>query len=67
MRSRMALLVAGMAFDDFEVVLRDKPANMLALSPNGTVPVLILPNGVVLEQSWDIMFWALSNLNPKGW
>ena len=59
MRARMALLLAGISFDVFEIVLRDKPPAMLALSPKGTVPVLHLPDGRVLEQSWDIMQWAL--------
>lgn len=63
----MALLVSGTAFDVFEVVLRDKPAQLLALSPKGTVPVLRLPDGSVLEQSWDIMRWALAPQDPQGW
>ncbi len=67
MRARMALLVSGTAFDVFEVVLRDKPAQLLALSPKGTVPVLTLPDGSVLEQSWDIMRWALAPQDPHGW
>lgn len=58
MRARMALLQAGRPFHAFEIVLRDKPAELLALSPKGTVPVLVLPGGEVLEQSWDIMRWA---------
>ena len=63
----MALLAAGVVFDAFEVVLRDKPAAMLALSPKGTVPVLLLPDAVVLEQSWDIVHWALAAQDPQGW
>ena len=58
MRARMALLQAGVAFQAHEVSLRDKPLAMLALSPKGTVPVLVLPSGTVLEQSLDIMRWA---------
>lgn len=58
MRARMALLQAGRRFRACEIVLRDKPAELLALSPKGTVPVLVLPSGEVLEQSWDIMRWA---------
>ena len=58
MRARMALLQAGRPFQAFEIVLRDKPAGLLAASPKGTVPVLVLPEGGVLEQSWDIMRWA---------
>lgn len=61
MRARMALLVAGIAFDAHEIVLRDKPAAMLAASPKGTVPVLVLPDRQVLEQSWDIVEWALTH------
>lgn len=67
MRARMALLVAGIAFDAHEIVLRDKPAEMLALSPKGTVPVLRLPDGGVLEQSLDIMQWAFAMSDPEGW
>jgi len=66
MRARMALLVAGIAFDAHEIVLRDKPAAMLAASPKGTVPVLVLPDRV-LEQSLDIMLWALAANDPEGW
>jgi glutathione S-transferase len=67
MRARMALLAAGVAFDAHEITLRDKPAAMLALSPKGTVPVLALPDGSVLEQSLDIMRWAWSQQDPHGW
>ncbi len=63
----MALLVSGTAFDGSEIVLRDKPEEMLALSPKGTVPVLQLPDGTVLEQSLDIMRWALAPLDHDGW
>ena len=61
MRARMALLQAGVAFDAFEIVLRDKPAGLLTLSPKGTVPVLRHPDGSVLEQSLDIMRWAFAS------
>ncbi|MGE0100521.1 MAG: glutathione S-transferase [Hydrogenophaga sp.] len=67
MRARMALLVAGIAFDAHEIVLRDKPAAMLALSPKGTVPVLQLPDGEVLEQSLDIVQWAFGVSDPERW
>ncbi|MER2514731.1 MAG: glutathione S-transferase [Nitrosomonas ureae] len=66
MRARMALLVAGIAFDAYEVSLRDKPAEMLALSAKGSVPVMLLSDGQVLEQSWDIMQWALSQQGVDG-
>jgi glutathione S-transferase len=67
MRARMALLQAGRDFNAFEIVLRDKPAAMLALSPKGTVPVLQLPDGQVLEESWDIMRWTFEADDPEGW
>lgn len=67
MRARMALLQAGCVFDAVEVSLRDKPASLLALSPKATVPVLQLPDGCVIEESWDIMRWALSATDDQGW
>lgn len=67
MRARMALLQAGRPFDVVEISLRDKPAAMIAISPKGTVPVLQLPHGQVLEESWDIMRWAWSEYDPDGW
>ncbi len=67
MRARMAVAVSGMPVELREVVLRDKPAEMLEASPKGTVPVLVLPDGRVLEESLDIMRWALSQCDPEGW
>ena len=69
MRARMALLQAGVAYQAHELTsLRDKPAEMLALSPKGTVPVLVLPTGDVLEQSLDIMCWAFAQTcDVEGW
>jgi glutathione S-transferase len=67
MRARMALLQGRRGFHAFEVDLRNKPATLLALSPKGTVPVLHLPDGRVLEESWDIMAWALAPDDPDGW
>lgn len=67
MRARMALLQAGRVFEAMEVSLRDKPASLLALSPKATVPVLQLPDGSVIEESWDIMRWALAAPDAQGW
>ena len=70
MRARLALHVGGIAYEHREVVLKNKPAHMLSLSPKGTVPVLWLPEaaeGRVLEQSLDIMLWALRQRDPLGW
>ena len=67
MRARMALKYAQVAVEVVEISLREKPAEMLKASPKGTVPVLVLPNGVVLEQSLDIMHWSLIQQDPAGW
>ena len=67
MRARLALLQAGRAFEAVEVDLRAKPASLLALSPKATVPVLQLPDGRVIEESWDIMRWALAAPDAQGW
>lgn len=67
MRARMALSVAGIAVDIREISLRDKPAHMLQVSPKGTVPILVLQDGQVIEQSLDIMLWALQQHDPDGW
>jgi glutathione S-transferase len=70
MRARLALQVSGLVYEHREVVLKNKPASMLALSPKGTVPVLWVPNasgGVVIDQSLDIMLWALRQHDPQRW
>jgi len=67
MRARMALYISNRTCTLREVVLRDKPTEMLAASPKGTVPVLVLPDGRVLEQSLDIMLWTLEQDDPAGW
>jgi glutathione S-transferase len=70
MRARLALHTSGVAYEHREVVLKNKPAHMLVLSPKGTVPVLWLPEAAdnrVLEQSLDIMLWALRQHDPLSW
>ncbi|MDW5441603.1 glutathione S-transferase [Polaromonas sp. SM01] len=67
MRARLALSVSGQEIEHREIVLRDKPAAMLAASPKGTVPVLVLLDGRVLDESLDIMRWALQQHDPEGW
>lgn len=66
-RARLALRAAGVPVALREVVLRSKPAELLAASAKGTVPVLVLPDGTVLDQSLDIMRWALAQHDPLGW
>jgi glutathione S-transferase len=59
MRARMALKLAEIDVEIREISLRKKPAHMLQASPKGTVPVLVLQDGQVIEQSLEIMHWAL--------
>jgi glutathione S-transferase len=67
MRARMALLVSGARIEIREIVLRDKPAEMIAASPKATVPVLVLTDGRVIDESIDIMRWALGQHDREGW
>lgn len=67
MRARMALYAAGQNVICREVVLRDKPSHMLEISPKGTVPVLQLPGGSVIEESLEIMEWALAQADTQNW
>lgn len=67
MRARMALLVSGTTCELREVKLRDKPVEMIAASPKGTVPVLVLADGTAIDESIDIMRWALALNDPEGW
>ena len=67
MRARMALLASGTLCELREVKLRDKPAALIAASAKATVPVLVLPDGTVIDQSLDIMRWALGRNDPENW
>ncbi|MGC1175900.1 glutathione S-transferase [Polaromonas sp.] len=67
MRARLALAVSKQPHELREVVLKNKPADMLAASPKGTVPVLVLRGGEVIEESLDIMRWALARHDPAQW
>lgn len=67
MRARMALAISETPHEIREVKLRDKPAALLAASPKGTVPVLVLPDRKVIDESIDIMRWALARNDPEGW
>ncbi|MBC7732508.1 MAG: glutathione S-transferase N-terminal domain-containing protein [Bacteriovorax sp.] len=66
-RARLAVKISGVAVALREVTLRNKPAALINASPKATVPVLQLPDGTVLEQSLDIMRWALRAHDPQGW
>lgn len=67
MRARLALAVSGIAYELREVALKDKPAELLAASPKGTVPVLVLNGGQVIDESLQIMWWALEQNDPERW
>lgn len=64
MRARLALAASGQVVELREVDLKDKPAEMLQVSPKGSVPVLVDVDGKVLEESLDIMLWALRPHDP---
>lgn len=66
MRTRLAIAFAQQQVELREVALKDKPQQMLEISPKGTVPVLQLADGSVIEQSRDIMLWALHLNDPDG-
>ena len=66
MRARLGLLFAGVKVELREVALKNKPPQMLAISPKGTVPVLQLTDGSVIDESRDIMLWTLEQNDPKN-
>jgi len=67
MRARMAIAASRQTCALREVVLRNKPPEMIAVSPKGTVPVLVLPDQRVIDESLEIMQWVLSRDDPEGW
>ncbi len=67
MRARLALQAASQVVEHREIVLKNKPADMLRSSPKGTVPVLVLADGRVLDESLDIMRWALETHDTHAW
>jgi len=67
MRARLAIAASGIEVELREVALKDKPHTMLNVSPKGTVPVLITTDGHVIDESIDIMVWALQQSDPKNY
>lgn len=67
MRARMAIRQAGQVVQLREVVLGNKPAALIEASPKATVPVLVLPDETVIDESLAIMHWALSEADPEHW
>ena len=66
MRARMTLKYAGIEYEHREIELRNKPQSMLDASPKGTVPVLLVDK-LVIDQSLDIMRWAIEQSDLDGW
>ena len=67
MRARLAIVANDRRVELREIVLRDKPAAMLTASPKGTVPVLVLADGTVIDESLDIMRWACADTDDAEW
>lgn len=67
MRARLAIQVSQQSFQIREVVLRDKPTTLIEASAKGTVPVVVLSLDHVIDESLDIMQWALRKNDPLGW
>ncbi|MEL6435257.1 MAG: glutathione S-transferase [Pseudomonadota bacterium] len=67
MRARLAILASGLTVELREILLRDKPQAMIEASPKATVPVLVLSDGAVIDESRDIGDWALAQSDPGGW
>lgn len=66
-RARMALAYANIEVESCEVDLKNKPDGLLMVSSKATVPVLVFDNGRVLDESLDIMEWALEQADPRNW
>ncbi len=67
MRARLAIKISGVAVHLREIILRDKPDAFISDSPSATVPALKLCDSSVIDESIDIMYWALAQNDPDGW
>lgn len=67
MRARLALFYSGVTVELREVVLSDKPAEMQNLADEVTVPLLLLPDQTLIDESWDVMLWAIRQNDPDLW
>ena len=66
MRARIAIFKAKQTVLLRDIVLSNKPEEMIVASPKATVPVVVLSNGKVLEESLDVMLWALNETDPEN-
>ncbi len=67
MRARLAIVSAGYRCELREIVLRDKAPEFVEVSPKATVPVLVLSDGQVVEESLDVMQLVLEGNDPEDW
>lgn len=67
MRTRMAIAASDYHCELREIILKDKPKTMLIASPKGTVPVLVLEDGTVIDESLEIMLHVLQHNDPENW
>ena len=67
MRARIAIYYSKISYEHREILLKDRPEMLYKLSAKGTVPVLCLPDGKVIDESLDIMKWAISISDPDSW
>lgn len=67
MRARLAIAISKQTVELREILLKEKPEAMLQASPKGTVPVLVLEKGSVIDESLDIMTWTLEKNDPDTW
>lgn len=67
MRARLAIAASGIQVEIREIILKHKPTHMISVSPKGTVPVLITTDDHIIDESLDIMHWALQQNDPNDW
>ncbi len=67
MRARMAITASGLNVELRDILLKDKPEEMISASPKATVPVLVTNDGQILEESLDILYWGLEQSDPECW
>ena len=67
MRARLAMYYSKINYEHREISLKNRPRELYNISPKGTVPVLVLQTGRVIDESFEIMKWAISVNDPKKW
>ena len=67
MRSRLALVYSNISYEHREILLKERPSELYSISPKGTVPVLQLKDGTIIDESIDVMKWALAQSDPDCW